>query len=136
VASVLKPAGLEKSAGLISSQWVKDPTDARWRDDPGYKEWERFALKYMSSTELVDGNAAYGFNAATIMVHVLKQCGDDLSRENIMRQALTIKDLELPMLLPGIRFNTSPSNYYPARQTWLTRFNGENWELFGELMSD
>jgi branched-chain amino acid transport system substrate-binding protein len=136
VASVLKPAGLEKSAGLISSQWVKDPTDTRWKDDPGYKEWERFALRYMSPTELVDANGAYGFNAATLMVHVLKQCGDDLSRENIMRQALNIKNLELPMLLPGIKFNTSPTNYYPARQTWLTRFNGENWELFGELMTN
>jgi len=131
----LKPAGLDKSKGLISAGYFKDPTDARWQDDPGYKEWAAFATKYMTPADVREGLAVYGFITAGAMVHVLKQCGEDLSRENILRQALNIKGLELPMLLPGIKINTSPENYYPIRQMQLARFTGENWEPFGEVMS-
>ena len=131
----LKPAGLDKSKGLISAGYFKDPTDARWQDDPGYKEWAAFATKYMTPADVREGLAVYGFITAGAMVHVLKQCGEDLSRENILRQALNIKDLELPMLLPGIKINTSPENYYPIRQMQLARFTGENWEPFGDVMS-
>jgi len=131
----LKPAGLDKSKGLISAGYFKDPTDARWQDDPGYKEWAAFATKYMTSADVREGLAVYGFITAGAMVHVLKQCGEDLSRENILHQALNIKDLELPMLLPGIKINTSPENYYPIRQMQLARFTGENWEPFGDVMS-
>jgi ABC-type branched-subunit amino acid transport system substrate-binding protein len=131
----LKAAGLEKCKGLITAGYAKDPTDARWQDDPGYKEWVAFATKYMTPADVREALAAYGFTTASAMVHVLRQCADDLSRENILRQALNIKDLELPMLLPGIKINTSPDNYYPIRQMQLARFNGENWELFGEVMS-
>ena len=88
----------------------------------------------MTPDELIDANAVYGFGAAATMVQVLKQCGDDLSRENIMRQAANIKDLELPMLLPGIKINTSPDNFYPIRQMQLATFNGESWELFGDSL--
>jgi branched-chain amino acid transport system substrate-binding protein len=135
IAQTLKPAGIEKCKGLITVGYAKDPTDPRWQDDPGFKEWEAFATKYMTPTDLREGLAVYGFTTAATMVHVLEQCGDDLSRENILRQALAIKDLELPMLLPGVKINTSPNNYFLIRQFQLTRFNGELWEPFGELIS-
>jgi branched-chain amino acid transport system substrate-binding protein len=136
IVGTLKPAGLDKSKGLITAGYLKDATDPRWWDDPGYKEWADFATKYMTPADVHEGLAVYGFTVAAVMVHVLEQCGDDLSRDNILRQALNIKDLELPMLLPGVRINTSPDHYYPVRQLQLARFNGENWEFFGELMGD
>jgi branched-chain amino acid transport system substrate-binding protein len=135
IASTLSPAGLDKSKGLITGQFGKDPTDPRWKDDPGYKEWAAFVAKYLTPNDLIDANAAAGFGYAAMLIQVLKQCGDDLSRENVMRQAANIKDLELPMLLPGIKVNTSPDNYYPIRQMQLATFNGESWELFGDLVS-
>jgi branched-chain amino acid transport system substrate-binding protein len=135
IAGTLKPAGLEKSKGLITAGYLKDPTVPTWQDDPGFKEWAAFATKYMSPTDVREGMAVYGFTTAATMVHVLEQCGNDLSRENILRQALAIKDLELPMLLPGIKINTSPDNYFLIRQMQLARFNGEIWEPFGELIS-
>ena len=113
IATVLKPAGLEKSKGLITAYYGKDPTDARWKDDPGLKEWQAFAAKYLTPTDFIDANAAYGFGAAATMVYVLKQCGNDLSRDNIMKQAANIKDLELPMALPGMKLNTSPDQFQP-----------------------
>jgi branched-chain amino acid transport system substrate-binding protein len=134
IATVLKPAGLEKSKGLITAYYGKDPTDARWKDDPGLKEWTDFCNKYMSASTIIDANAAYAFGAAATMIQVLKQCGSDLSRENIMKQAASIKDLQLPMLLPGMKINTSPDNFSPIRQMQLARFNGESWELFGDLI--
>jgi branched-chain amino acid transport system substrate-binding protein len=135
VNAALKPAGLEKSKGLITATYGKDPNDPRWKDDPGLKAWKDFTTKYMSPTEFTDLNAVYGFGAAATMVQVLKQCGSDLSRENIMRQAANIKDLVLPMGLPGAAINTSPDNYSPIRQMQLSMFNGESWELFGDLLT-
>ena len=135
IAGTLKPAGLEKSKGLITAGYLKDPTVPTWQDDPGFKEWAAFATKYMSPADVREGTAVYGFTTAATMVHVLEQCGDDLSRENILRQALMIKDLELPMLSPGIKINTAPDNYFLIRQLQLARFNGEMWEPFGELIS-
>jgi branched-chain amino acid transport system substrate-binding protein len=134
IATVMKPAGLEKSKGVITAVYGKDPTDARWKDDAGFKEYAAFIAKYMAPAEMNDANAVYGFGAAATMVHVLKQCGNDLSRENIMRQAANIKDLELPMLLPGIKINTSPDNFSPIRQMQLASFNGESWSAFGDLL--
>jgi branched-chain amino acid transport system substrate-binding protein len=134
IATVMKPAGLEKSKGVITAVYGKDPTDARWKDDPGFKEYAAFNAKYMSPNELIDANAVYGFGSSATMVQVLKQCGNDLSRENIMRQAANLKDLELPMGLPGLRINTSPTNFSPIRQEELATFNGESWERFGELL--
>jgi branched-chain amino acid transport system substrate-binding protein len=135
IAGTLKPAGLEKSKGLITAGYLKDPTVPTWQDDLGFKEWAAFATKYMSPADVREGFAVYGFTAAATMVHVLEQCGDDLSRENILRQALAIKDLELPMLSLGIKINTSPDNYFLIRQMQLARFSGEMWEPFGELIS-
>ena len=135
VATVLKPAGLEKSKGLITALYLKDSTEARWKDDPGFKEYAAFITKYMSPNDLIDFNAVYGFGVAATMVQVLKQCGDDLSRDNIMKQATNLKDLELPMLLPGIKINTSPDNFSPIRQLQLATFNGASWEQFGDVLS-
>jgi branched-chain amino acid transport system substrate-binding protein len=134
IATVLKPAGLEKSKGLMTAYHLKDPTDARWKGDAGLKEWADFCNKYMTESIMIDSNAVYAFGAAGALVQVLQQCGDDLSRENIMKQAANLKDLELPMLLPGIKLNTSPTNYSPIRQMQLATFNGESWELFGDLI--
>ena len=134
VVAVMKPAGLEKSKGVISANFAKDPTDARWKDDPGMKEWQAFCAKYLTQTDLIDANAANGFTYGAMLVRVLKQCGADLSRENIMRQAANLRDIELPLLLPGVKVNTSPTNYSPIRQMQLATFNGESWELFGEIL--
>jgi branched-chain amino acid transport system substrate-binding protein len=133
---VLQAAGLDRCKGLITAHWGKDPADPRWKDDPGYKEYAAFITKYMTPADLTALTSVYGFSAARTLVQVLKQCGDDLSRENIMRQAANLRDLDAPMLLPGMKINTSPDNFRGVRQMQLARFNGETWELFGELLSD
>ena len=135
IASVLKPAGLDKSKGLITAYYGKDPNDPRWKDAPDMKAWQAFCAKYMSSTEFIDSNATYGIGAAATMAQVLKQCEDDFSRDNVMRQAANLKDFEAPLLLPGMRLNTSPTTYSPIRQMQLARFDGESWQLFGELLT-
>src|SRR5271166_4195913 len=134
VNAALKPAGLEKSKELITATYGKDPTDPRWKDDPGLKEWKDFTTKYMSATEFTDLNAVYGFGAAATMVQVLKQCGNDLSRDNIMKQAANIKDLVLPMIETGILINTSPDDYRAIQQLQLAQFDGQAWQLFGNIL--
>src|SRR6202453_4117913 len=133
IATVMKPAGPAKSKGVITAIYGKDPTDGRWKDDPGFKEYAAFIGKYMTPKDLTDANAVYGFGTSATLVQALKQCGNDLSRENVMRQAANIKDLVLPMGLPGIKINTSPDNFSPIRQEALASFNGESWEQFGDL---
>jgi branched-chain amino acid transport system substrate-binding protein len=135
VTATLKPAGLDKSKGLITTNSAKDPTDPRWKDDPGVREYAAFIAKYMSPTDLIDNSAVIGFGAAAELIQALKQCGDDLSRQNIMRQAANLKDFEMPMLLPGIKVNTSPDNYFPIRQMQLATFSGASWEQFGDVVS-
>ena len=134
IATVLKPAGIEKSKGLITAYYAKDPTDPRWKDDEDMKGWFAFCEKYLNHATISDANASYGYLAASLMTHVLKACGNDLSRDNILEQAASVKDLHLPLMLPGQMFNTSPENYSPFRQMQLATFNGTNWELFGELI--
>jgi len=134
-AAVMKPAGLDKSKGLITGYYLVDVNDSRWKDDPGLRRWKDFTSKYMSATEYADGNASYGFGAATTMVQVLKQCGNDLSRENVMRQAASLKDFQVPMIEPAIRLNTSPNNFSPIRQLQLASFVGETWQLFGDVIA-
>jgi branched-chain amino acid transport system substrate-binding protein len=136
ITAVLKPAGLEKSKGVITTLLGKDPTDPRWEDDPDYKGWAAFVTRYMTPAELTELFAAYGYGVATLMTYVLKRCGDDLSRENIMRQATTIKDYVGPFALPGAKINTSPDDYRVNRRFQLARFTGANWEPFGELLTD
>jgi len=135
IATVLKPAGLEKSKGLITAYYGKDPTDVRWKDDEDMKGWYAFCDKYLNHATISDANASYGYVVASLLVNVLKSCGDDLSRDNILKQAASVKSLHLPLMLPGQELNTSPENYSPIRQMQLATFNGTSWELFGELLT-
>jgi branched-chain amino acid transport system substrate-binding protein len=136
LAAVLKPAGLDKSKGLITASATIDVTDPRWKDTADMVAWKAFTDKYMSATDFVDALAAGGFPNAATIVQVLKQCGNDLSRENIMRQAANLKNFHAPLLWPGITVNTSPTNFSPIRDLQPATFNGANWEPVGELMSD
>ena len=133
VSNVIKPAGFDKAVGIISGGHAKDATDPAWKDDPGMNEWRDFMRQYMPDANPTDSNLVYAYNSALTLVQVLKQCGDDLSRENIMRQATNLHDLALPTLLPGITVNTSPTNYHPVAQLQLQRWNGETWERFGTI---
>lgn len=134
VGSVLKPAGLEKAVGIVSSAYTKDPTDAAWANDPDMNEWRAFMRKYYPDGSLDDWINVYAQGMAQAMVQTLKQAGNDLSRENVMRQAANLKNLSLPSLLPGIRINTGPADYYPIEQLQLNRFDGKQWVLFGEVL--
>jgi ABC-type branched-subunit amino acid transport system substrate-binding protein len=127
VGSVLRPAGLEKSVGLIGASFLKDPTDPQWRDDPAMKAWLAWMQKYYPEGDVTDWFNVYGYTVAQALVHVLKQCGDNLTRESIMAQATSLKDLELPMLLPGIKINTSATDFRTIRQVRLQRFDGKQW---------
>ena len=118
----------------MSAAYLKDPTDPAWRNDPATKEWEAFMDKYLPGGDKTSTFTVYGYLLAQTMVQVLKQCGDELTRENVMRQAASL-DLELGMLLPGIRIKTGPSDYFPIEQMQMTRFNGEYTELFGPVLS-
>ena len=134
VGVVLRPAGLEASTGLVTAAYLKDPTDGAWAQDAGMQEWRGFMARYMPEADLTDANSVYGYTAARVMAQVLQQCGADASRENIMRQAANLKDVEIPTLLPGIKLNSSPTNYRPIRQMQLQRFNGQTYDRFGSLM--
>jgi hypothetical protein len=131
---VLKPAGLDNSRGIISTAYIKDPTDPAWKDDPGIKTWLAFMDKYFPEGDKTNNNNVYGYAVAQTMVQVLKQCGDDLTRENVMRQAASLKDFTVDVLLPGIKINTGANDFFPIEQMQLMRFNGEAWELFGEII--
>jgi branched-chain amino acid transport system substrate-binding protein len=135
VGTVMKPAGFENSQGIISSQYMKDPTDAQWKNDPGMKAWNEFLDKYYPEANRADGAVVYGYNVAQALVQILKQCGDDLTRENVMRQAANLKDFVPGGVLPGVKANTSPTDFAPISQLQLMRFKGETWELFGEILS-
>jgi ABC-type branched-subunit amino acid transport system substrate-binding protein len=136
IATTLKPAGLEKSKGIMTAGAFIEVADPRWKDNPDILAWRAFTDKYMSPLEYINSVASYGFRAAATMVQVLKQCGNDLSRDNIMRQAANLKDFHAPLLWPGIAVNTSPTNYSPFRQLQLATFNGEGWDPIGDIMSD
>jgi branched-chain amino acid transport system substrate-binding protein len=133
VGVVLKPAGLDASKGLLTTYYIQDPTDPQWKNGEGYKDWLAFMKKYYPEGSIEDAFNVYGYSVAQTLVHVLKQCGNDLSRENIMRQAANLKDLTVPMLLPGIKINTSPTDFAPIEQEQLAKFDGERWVLFGEI---
>ena len=135
VKAAMQPAGPEKAVGIISSGYVKDPTDPQWLDTPEYKDWLAWMKKYNTSGDIADANTVYAYSVAQTMVAVLKQCGNDLTRENLMKQAASIHDLKLPMLLPGITVSTSASDFAPIRQMQLQRFDGTTWKLFGEVIS-
>jgi branched-chain amino acid transport system substrate-binding protein len=134
IGAVLVPAGLEKSIGLISTAYLKDPLDSAWKDDKGMKDWYAFMAKYYPDGDLKDGGNVFGYAAAQTLVQVLKQCGDNLTRENVMKQAASLKDLQLAILLPGIKINTSPTDFAPIQAEQLIRFDGKQWVRFGEVI--
>ncbi len=133
-AAVMIPAGAENGRGIITSAYLKDQTDPQWANDPGMNEWRAFVKQWMPDADLKDGFIGYGYGTALVLKRVLEQCGDDLSRETIMRQAASLHDVELPVLLPGIRVNTSPTNFHLLRQMQLARWSGTSWELFGQVL--
>ncbi|MBK9135949.1 MAG: ABC transporter substrate-binding protein [Betaproteobacteria bacterium] len=132
VGSVLKPAGLENSVGVISTAYIKDPTDPQWANDKGFQEWVAWMKKYYPSGNLADGFNVYGYTVAQGLVQVLKQCGDNLTRENVMKQAASL-DMTLPMLLPGVNVKTAADDFYPIEREQLQRFDGKTWVLFGKV---
>jgi len=134
VASVLKPAGLEKSVGLLTAAFLKDPTDKQWLNDPAYRDWMAWMKQYYPEGDTTDLYNVYGYGLAQTLVHVLKQSGNDLTRDNVMRQASSLKNLALPMALPGVKLNTSPTDYYPIEQMWMQKFDGKQWVLVGDLI--
>jgi branched-chain amino acid transport system substrate-binding protein len=135
VGSVLQPAGLENAKDLLSTHYIKDPTDPTWKDDQNFKDWQAFMEKYFPDGDRTSSFTVYGYAVAHTMVHVLERCGDDLTRANVMKQAASLKDLSNPMLLPGITINTSATDFFPIEQMRMMRFTGERWELFGPILS-
>jgi branched-chain amino acid transport system substrate-binding protein len=135
IGSVIKPAGFERSQGIISSAYLKDTSDPQWKDDAGMKAFDEFLTKYFPEGNRVDASVMYGYTVAQGLVFVLKNCGDDLTRANIMKQAASINGLELGGLLPGIKVQTSATDFAPISQLQLMKFNGEKWDLFGEIVS-
>ena len=136
VGSVLTPAGLDKSVGIISANYGKDPTEPEWDNDPQMLEWRAFMKKYYPDGNLTDTFNVYGYSVARTLVQVLKQCGDNLTRENVMKQAANLKNFDTGMSLPGIRINTSPKDFAPIEAVQLERFDGKGWVRFGNVISN
>jgi branched-chain amino acid transport system substrate-binding protein len=132
--AVLIPAGGENAKGIVSAVYLKDQTDPQWADDPGMGEWRAFVAKWLPGADLKDANISYGYAVGLTLKKVLEQCGDDLSRESIMHQAASLHDLELPVLLPGVKVSTSATNFHPIRQMQLTRWTGTSSALFGSVL--
>src|SRR5258707_9216311 len=134
VGAVLMPAGLEKSVGLITANYLMDPVDPQWQNDPAFKEYAAWFRKYYPEGDIKDYFNVAGYLIAEGVVHVLKACGDDLSRENVMKQMASIKDLQVPMMLPGIKWNTSGDDYFLIESAQLARFDGKEWVRFGKII--
>ena len=135
IGSVIKPAGFDASQNIISSAYLKDTSDPQWKNDAGMKAFDEFLTKYFPEGNRLDASVMYGYTVAQGLVHVLKNCGDNLTRENIMKQAASIRDLQLGGLLPGIKVNTSATDFAPISQLQLEKFKGEKWDLFGDIIS-
>src|ERR1700691_5161033 len=136
VGAVLQPAGLDASKGVISVNYGKDPLDPTWKDDPGMKKYFDFMAKYYPEGDKNSSFNSYGYGTAQLMIHVLKQCGDDLTRENVLKQATNLKNVATDIALPGIKANTTPTDYRVNKQLQMMKFNGERWELFGPILED
>ncbi|MCA6112726.1 ABC transporter substrate-binding protein [Bradyrhizobium cenepequi] len=136
VGAVMKPAGLEAAKGVISVNYGKDPLDPTWKDDAGMKKYFEFMAKYYPEGDKDSNFNTYGYSTAQLLIHVLKQCGDNLTRENVMKQASSLKNVQLDLSLPGIVNSTSPTDYRVNKQLQMMRFNGERWELFGPILED
>ncbi|MBC7956367.1 MAG: ABC transporter substrate-binding protein [Cytophagales bacterium] len=134
IGSVLTPAGLDKSKDLVTLQYYKDPNDPQWKDDPAMLEWRAFMGRHFRDGDPKDASNMYAYISAQTMVQVLKQCGNDLTRENVMKQAANLKNFKLPLLLPGMAINTSPTDYFLMEQGQLNKFNGTQWIGFGDVI--
>jgi branched-chain amino acid transport system substrate-binding protein len=135
IGSVIKPAGFENAQGIISANYGKDTSDPQWKDDAGMKRFDEFLAKYYPDANRIDASVMYGYNVTQTLVQTLKQAGDNLTRENVMKEAANLKNLELDGLLPGVKINTSPTDFAPISSMQLMRFKGEAWERFGEVLS-
>jgi branched-chain amino acid transport system substrate-binding protein len=135
IGSVMKPAGFENSQNIISSNYLKDTSDPQWKNDAGMKAFDEFLTKYFPEGNRVDGSVMYAYTVAQGLEHVLKACGDNLTRENVMKQAASIKGLELGGLLPGVKVTTSDTDFAPISQLQLMKFKGDKWDLFGDIIS-
>src|SRR5471030_1596247 len=136
VAAVLKPAGYDNSTGVISAQYLKDATDPQWVNDTDFKEWQAWMKKYQPDANPADLNNVYAYSVSATMRHVLTQCGDTLTRDNLMKQAASMRQFQAPLLLPGIKINTSATDFYPIQSVRLAKFDGEKWALFGDVLSN
>jgi branched-chain amino acid transport system substrate-binding protein len=135
VGSVIEPAGPERATGIVTATYYKDPTDPTWDKDSGMQAYKAFFKKYIPSGDVADSNYEFGYGVSMTLHKVLQQCGKDLSRENVMKQAASLHDVQIPTLLPGIKVNTSPTNYHPLRQMQLAKWNGQSWHLFGNVIA-
>ena len=135
VGATLKPAGLENAKDIVSDFYLKDPSDPKWKDDAGFKAWLAFMNKYMPDADKSDAGNVAGSSLAAMLAQVLKQCGDELTRPNVMKQAASLHNVTVPMLLPGITANTSPTDFAPVKQVQMAKFDGQRWNLFGDLLT-
>jgi branched-chain amino acid transport system substrate-binding protein len=135
ISSAIKPAGFENAQGIISSAWFKDPTDPQWKGDPDIKAWNALLDKHYPDANRTDANVMYGYIVSQAMTQILKQCGNDLTRANVIKQAANLHDFTVKGLLPGVKINTSPSDFAPISQLQLMRFKGDTWERFGDVIS-
>ncbi|HEX8078280.1 MAG TPA: ABC transporter substrate-binding protein, partial [Chthoniobacterales bacterium] len=134
VGQVLKPAGLENAKDIVTANYGKDPDDPAWKDDQGMKDFLAFLAKYMPGEDKSNSNVVFGYSSAQTVVQVLKQCGDELTRANVMKQAENLKELKLDMLLPGVTITTSPTDHFPIEQMQMQKFDGTNWVRFGPVI--
>jgi ABC-type branched-subunit amino acid transport system substrate-binding protein len=134
IANALRPAGLQNSVGVISTSFLKDASDTTWKEDAAVKDWLAFMDKYYPDGDKEDGNAIFGYAAAETLARVLTQCGDDLSRENIMRQAASLRNYQLGVIFPGIAINTGPADFHPIKQMRLVQFDGNAWQPIGDVI--
>ena len=134
VASVMKPAGFDNSQGVMTAYYLKDPTDKQWDNDEEMKAWRAYMAQYMPQANVGDANYVFAYAVATLMRQILQKCGDTLTRENVMKQAANFQNVRLPLLLPGINISTSPTDFYPIQAVQLSRFKGDTWELFGDVL--
>jgi branched-chain amino acid transport system substrate-binding protein len=136
VAGTLKPAGIDNCKGIITAQYLKDPTDPQWANAPDFVTWKAWMAKYLPQANVADYLYGYAYSVSATMQHALLACGEDLTRENLMKQAASMKDVTIPMLLPGIKLNTSATDYYPIQSSQLARFDGETWKLYGNVLTN
>jgi branched-chain amino acid transport system substrate-binding protein len=134
IGMVMEPAGKERGIGLITSDYRKDQSDSSWANDPGMNEWRGFMRRYLPQGDLSDNNYTYAYAVGTTMIQVLRQCGNDFSRDNIMRQATNIQPMEVATLLPGVKVQSQPNNYSVIRQMQLQRWDGTTWVRFGNVI--